>query len=66
MHPLRVLGIDPGTRHLGWGVVDVAGARVSHVAHGVIHTVPDSPLADRLLVIDDALKEVLLDHAPTA
>ena len=59
-----VLGIDPGTRHLGWGVVFADGARVSHVAHGVIHTEPDAPLADRLVTIDDELRAVLVTHAP--
>ena len=33
---MRVLGIDPGTRHLGWGVVERNGTRLVHVAHGVI------------------------------
>ena len=61
-----VLGIDPGTRHLGWGVVFAEGARVSHVAHGVIHTDADAPLGDRLVTIDDALRDVLALHAPVS
>lgn len=61
---MRVIGIDPGTRHLGWGVVDVVGPRVTHVAHGVIHTVEGSPLADRLVVIDDELRGIVQAHAP--
>jgi crossover junction endodeoxyribonuclease RuvC len=61
---IRVLGIDPGTRHLGWGIVEQGSGRLTHVAHGVIDTVPDSPLADRLCVIDDALAEVIALHAP--
>ncbi|MBE9477500.1 MAG: crossover junction endodeoxyribonuclease RuvC, partial [Proteobacteria bacterium] len=32
---MRVIGIDPGLRHMGWGVVDVNGAKCSHVANGV-------------------------------
>ena len=32
---MRVLGIDPGLRNLGWGVIDVAGSRLSHVANGI-------------------------------
>lgn len=62
--PIRVLGIDPGTRHLGWGIVEQGSGRLTHVAHGVIDTVPDSPLADRLCVIDDALAEVIALHQP--
>ena len=34
---MRVLGLDPGLRHTGWGVIDVAGNRLSHVADGVVH-----------------------------
>ncbi len=59
-----VLGIDPGTRHLGWGVVRSEGSRVFHVDHGVIHTDTDGALHDRLLEIDDALREVIASHKP--
>lgn len=61
---MLVLGIDPGTRHLGWGLVRTEGARVKHVAHGVINPPVDRPLADRLLVIDEALREILAAHRP--
>lgn len=64
--PVRVLGIDPGTRHLGWGVVERVGSRTTHVAHGVVDTDEGAPLCDRLLIIDDALQVVLAEHAPTA
>jgi crossover junction endodeoxyribonuclease RuvC len=61
---IKVLGIDPGTRHLGWGVLTREGTRMEHVAHGVIDTVEDSPLADRLLLIDTALEAVIAEHRP--
>ena len=48
LKPLTVLGIDPGTRRLGWGVVRKLGARLIHVAHGVIATNEKAPLCDRL------------------
>ncbi len=64
--PLRVLGIDPGTRHLGWGVIERVGSRVAHVAHGVVDTDEKAPLCDRLVEIDDALEIVLAEHTPTA
>ena len=35
---MRVLGIDPGLRNLGWGVIDVLGAKISHVANGICHS----------------------------
>ncbi len=63
---MRVIGIDPGTRLMGWGIIERQGTRLQHVAHGVIRTVPDSPLADRLVVIDDALERILEEHAPTS
>ncbi len=46
---MRVLGLDPGLRHTGWGVIDVAGNRLVHVADGVIHPAADQPLATRLV-----------------
>ena len=48
---MRVLGLDPGLRHTGWGVIDVAGNRLSYVADGVVHAPTDLPLADRLVVL---------------
>jgi crossover junction endodeoxyribonuclease RuvC len=61
---MRVIGIDPGTRHLGWGVLSRVGTRIEHVAHGVIDVDDGSPLADRLVRIDDALAEVVAAHRP--
>jgi len=49
--PIRILGIDPGLRHTGWGVIDIDGARLSHVGHGVINVETDLPMADRLAFI---------------
>ncbi|WP_374472269.1 crossover junction endodeoxyribonuclease RuvC [Phenylobacterium sp.] len=62
--PLRILGLDPGLRRTGWGVVAVDGARLAHVAHGVITPDTDAPFADRLLVLFDAISEVIAAHAP--
>jgi crossover junction endodeoxyribonuclease RuvC len=55
----RVLGIDPGTRALGWGVVERNGTRLTHVAHGVIRASGDWPLAERLVVIERELQEIV-------
>jgi crossover junction endodeoxyribonuclease RuvC len=46
---MRVLGLDPGLRHTGWGVIDVTGNRLTHVADGVVHAAADQPLAHRLV-----------------
>jgi crossover junction endodeoxyribonuclease RuvC len=61
---MRVIGIDPGTRHLGWGVVEQHGSRLRHIAHGVIDTVPSSALADRLVTIDQELEQIIREHTP--
>lgn len=45
---MMVVGIDPGTRHLGWGILRVEGTRISHVAHGVVDTDTEASIADRL------------------
>ncbi len=55
------IGVDPGTLHLGWGVVRREGSRVSHVAHGVIDLAPKLALPDRLARIADEL-DVILDR----
>lgn len=64
---MRVLGIDPGLRNLGWGVIEVAGPRITHVANGICHSAPgtgDGDLAQRLCSLHSQLTEVLREHAP--
>src|SRR5689334_17647945 len=56
---MRVLGLDPGLRHTGWGVIDVAGNRLSHVADGVVHAPTGLPLAERLVALFRQLNDVL-------
>ena len=41
----RLVGLDPGLRHTGWGIIDVSGNRLSHVANGAIHSDSDMSLA---------------------
>jgi crossover junction endodeoxyribonuclease RuvC len=60
-----VIGIDPGTRHLGWGVIARQGTRLSHVAHGVIDTDTEAPLAVRLCQIETELSAAVEAHRPT-
>ena len=61
---LRVLGLDPGLRHTGWGVIDVAGNRLTHVADGVVHAPVDLPLAERLVALFRQVIEVLERFRP--
>jgi crossover junction endodeoxyribonuclease RuvC len=62
---MRVLGIDPGLRATGWGVIDVAGGRLTHVANGVIKPTTTLPDALRLGRIADDLSVVISTHGPT-
>jgi crossover junction endodeoxyribonuclease RuvC len=61
---MRVLGLDPGLRHTGWGVIDVAGNHLSHVADGVAHAPTDRPLASRLVALFRQLTSVLDRFGP--
>lgn len=61
---MLALGIDPGTLHLGWGLVRREGNRMRHVAHGVIRPAAGRSLAHRLVVIADALTEIVATHRP--
>jgi crossover junction endodeoxyribonuclease RuvC len=61
---MRVLGLDPGLRHTGWGVIDVAGNRLTHVADGVVHAATDQPLAMRLVSLFRQITSVLEQFQP--
>jgi crossover junction endodeoxyribonuclease RuvC len=61
---IRILGIDPGLRRTGWGVVACQGARLVHVAHGVISPPDTATLAERLLFLFNAIAEVIAAHEP--
>ncbi len=60
---MRVLGIDPGLRNLGWGVIDVAGSRLTHVANGVCRSDGDD-LSERLLSLFNQLSEIVARFVP--
>jgi crossover junction endodeoxyribonuclease RuvC len=64
IRPVRILGLDPGLRRTGWGVVAVSGARLAHVAHGVIAPGERLAFADRLLTLFEGLTAVIEAHAP--
>jgi crossover junction endodeoxyribonuclease RuvC len=64
---MRVIGIDPGLRNLGWGVIDVLGARIAHVANGICHSDGDEgDLAWRLRSLHAQLTEVFREWQPAA
>jgi crossover junction endodeoxyribonuclease RuvC len=58
------IGIDPGTRNLGWGVVSSEESRLCHVAHGVIRVRGEDALSSRLREIGDALDHLLVQYKP--
>lgn len=60
---IRVIGIDPGLRNLGWGVIDVTGSRISHVANGICHSAGDD-LSQRLLSLYQQLGAVVAEFVP--
>ncbi|SNR38099.1 crossover junction endodeoxyribonuclease RuvC [Paracoccus sediminis] len=62
---MRVLGIDPGLRNMGWGVIAVDGSRLRHVANGVIQTA-EGDLGARLSQLYRGLCAVIAAHAPDA
>jgi crossover junction endodeoxyribonuclease RuvC len=62
---MRVIGIDPGLRRTGWGVVDVDGNKVAHVANGVCCS-EGADLASRLCCLHVQITAVMREHAPDA
>ena len=64
MPKVRIIGIDPGLRHTGWGVIEAEGTRISYVADGSVHSDADAPLAARLLQIHPQLAEILQRYVP--
>ena len=62
--PIRIIGIDPGLRNLGWGIVESVGSRLMFVACGSVHSDAKAPLAERLRQLHDGLAEVISMHAP--
>jgi crossover junction endodeoxyribonuclease RuvC len=61
---IRIIGIDPGLRRTGWGIVDSDGVRLSYVASGLITSEKDDELAYRLLDLRKGLTSVIAAHKP--
>ena len=62
---IRVIGIDPGLRNLGWGVIDVSGSRLAHVANGICVSAGGT-LAERLLSLHTQLTSIIREFSPQA
>ena len=62
--PIRILGIDPGLRRTGWGVVEIAGNRLTFLGCGSVTSNDRDGLAIRLLTIHDGLMRILEEFRP--
>jgi crossover junction endodeoxyribonuclease RuvC len=62
--PIRILGIDPGLRRTGWGMVEIAGNSLSFIGCGSVTTRTEDTLAARLLAIHDGLMRILDEFRP--
>jgi crossover junction endodeoxyribonuclease RuvC len=60
----RLIGLDPGLRATGWGVIEVAGNRLAYRGSGVVRTPEGAPIAERLVALHDGLRAVLADWRP--
>ena len=61
---IRIIGIDPGLRRTGWGIIDTDGVRLVPVASGLVTSEADDPLAVRLLALLSGLRAVIAEHRP--
>lgn len=61
---VRILGIDPGLRRCGWGVVDMKAGRAGYVACGVVAPPTNAALSDRLAVLHAGIAAILDEHGP--
>lgn len=60
----RILGLDPGLRHTGWGIIDIKSNQLMHVAHGVISSTTELNLSERLVELFKGLKTIIDQHQP--
>src|SRR3546814_4916439 len=58
---MRLIGLDPGLRNTGWGVIETDGLVLRHVADGTVHSDGDAPIATRLVQLYDGVLE-LIEH----
>lgn len=61
---IRIIGIDPGLRRTGWGVIEVSGSRLAFIGCGTVTAPHEATLADRLCALHRGLSDVLTEHRP--
>ena len=60
----RILGVDPGSRTTGYGIIDMVGSRMQYNDSGCIHTSSEQPLPERLKIIFQSLNDVIAAYRP--
>ena len=65
MVTIRILGVDPGLIHTGWGVIEKDGTRLIHIANGTIHISTHGTLPERLVQIYEKLSAIVKEYQPT-
>jgi crossover junction endodeoxyribonuclease RuvC len=61
---IRIIGIDPGLRTTGWGVIEASGTRIAHIASGAVRSNDRKALAERLRELHEGLVAVISEHRP--
>ena len=63
---MRILGIDPGSAIMGFGVIDSTAGQLTHVAHGTLRPPRSLKVAERLSFLHEGIRAVIRDHQPDA
>ncbi len=63
--PKRLIGLDPGLRFLGWGIIEAEQNRLIHIANGTIKSTRQREFAARLVELEAGLENVMQEYAPT-
>jgi crossover junction endodeoxyribonuclease RuvC len=61
---IRILGVDPGLRRTGWGLIAMNGNNLAFIAAGTVRAPLDGDLASRLLALHDGLSAIVREHRP--
>jgi len=61
---MKVIGLDPGLRVTGWGVIEVTGNRLRHLGDGVVRVDADMPMSERLAALFDGVCAVIAEYTP--
>ncbi len=60
----RIIGLDPGLRITGWGIIDVEGSKLFHVKHGIVKSKDGEDLSTRLVSLYSQLVDIIQQYSP--